>query len=131
MVEFCVDNFFLKETIVKNIFCFCFLLIPIWAQAESAFINCEKSEIALQTFLNTIPANCTADSDCKAYPAFPGGCKDLYSGNLDAQKILDGKDFQSLRKEVIRHCQKKWNLMGACAPGWNKKKVRCEEKRCI
>lgn len=115
---------------MKNAFYLFLLMIPFSSHAEAVLSSCEKSEQALQNFLNAIATNCANDNECKTYSAFPGGCKDPYVGNLSAQKVLDGSDFQKLRKDVIMNCQSKWNLMGACAPGWNKKKVRCETNLC-
>lgn len=106
------------------------LLFPMTGQSASAYPDCDRSEKALQNFLLTLPSNCSASKDCRTYEAFPGGCKDHFAGNLEAQTFFDSKDFQQLKKEVIKNCQAKWDLMGACAPGWNKKKVRCEDKRC-
>jgi hypothetical protein len=103
------------------------LIVLLLATSAFAADRCQSAKKDLETFLDTLPRNCTQDFDCTGRYLRVDSCAPPVVVSRDA-KVTDMQAFLKLQKAVRSACAAEFASSPACSPIPYKEK--CVQNKC-
>jgi hypothetical protein len=104
------------------------LILLTIATAAFAADTCESAKHDLDTYLDTLPRACSADSDCTGRYMRADSCAAPVVVNRSA-KVTDMQAFLKLRNGVRRACATEFASSPACSP--IPFRATCRQNKCV